>query len=96
MQRLFKRSGLPAPTPEFTTEGGLYRLDFAYPAIRFAIEVDGYTWHHSPEQVARDQTRRNRLRSQGWTILEYNWQTVTKEPDRVIAEIRETYFRLAA
>lgn len=47
---------------------GKYRLDFAWPKIKLAVEADG--WHHrSPEGAARDAERDAWLRSEGWIVL---------------------------
>lgn len=97
MARLIARSGLPAPEVEYVTgQGGAYRLDFAYPALKLSIEVDGYAWHHDPAQVASDHARRNRLRIEGWQILVYTWAQLRDDPDRVVTEIVQAYRRLAA
>jgi hypothetical protein len=87
-RRLFDRYRLPVPHCELKTgEDGEYRLDFAYAALKLAIEVDGYVWHFSPEHTRRDNARRNALTLQGWTVLVYTWREVTTEPARVAAEI---------
>jgi very-short-patch-repair endonuclease len=45
-----------------------YRLDFAWPRIKVALEVDG--WHHrSPEGAARDARRDATLRAAGWLVF---------------------------
>lgn len=47
---------------------GRYRLDFAWPELQIALEIDG--WHHrSPEGAARDAERDSWLRSKGWLVL---------------------------
>lgn len=47
---------------------GKYHLDFAWPQIRVAIEVDG--WHHQrPDSAVRDAERDSWLRGQNWIIL---------------------------
>ena len=47
---------------------GRFWLDFAWPALRIALETDG--WHHrSPEGAAWDAERDSWLRSQGWIVL---------------------------
>lgn len=44
---------------------GRYRLDFAWPDLRIALEVDG--WHHlRPESAAKDARRDAALREMGW------------------------------
>jgi very-short-patch-repair endonuclease len=47
---------------------GKYRLDFAWPTIKVALEADG--WHHrAPEGAARDAARDMWLRSEGWLVF---------------------------
>jgi REase_MTES_1575/Transcriptional regulator, AbiEi antitoxin len=95
-RRLVLRSGLPLPEVELRVgEEGEYRLDIAWPAIRFTIEVDGYAWHFSPEHLRRDLSRRNVLEQLGWTIHVFTWHEVVNRPDKVIAQITATYRRLA-
>jgi hypothetical protein len=73
-----------------------YRLDFAYPQLRLVIEVNGWTYHSSPEQARRDAARRNALNRAGWTVLEFDWWDVTREPHRVAAEVGAALARLQA
>ncbi|MGH9124645.1 MAG: DUF559 domain-containing protein [Acidimicrobiales bacterium] len=95
--RLVRRIGIPLPVPQVEAgDDGQYRLDLAWLDIMFAIELDGYAWHHSPEQKRRDELRRQRLREAGWTVLVFDWWQLTKQPDWVIGEIRTTYQRLVA
>jgi very-short-patch-repair endonuclease len=70
---------------------GEYRLDFAFPPLKLAIEVDGYVHHFSADHARRDNARRNQLQRQGWLVLVYTWRDVVREPARVSAEIAETY-----
>lgn len=92
MARLFVQWNLPRPEVELVAgESGEYRLDFAYPKIRLAIEVDGYAWHWDPDRMAADLARRNRLINQGWRILTFTWKQVLEHPDEVIAEILAAY-----
>jgi very-short-patch-repair endonuclease len=95
MWRLIRLTGLPWPTLECVVFGGLYRLDTAWKEIHFSVEVDGYAWHFSPEHMARDTARRNRLLQAGWTVLAYTWRDVVNEPQRVATEITATYQRLS-
>jgi hypothetical protein len=92
---LIKAAGLADPEREFNTgPDGEFRLDFAFPIIRFAIEVDGYVWHFTPEHLQRDHARRNQLQRDGWVVLVYTWRDITAEPARVVREIASCYQRL--
>lgn len=45
-----------------------YRIDFAWPDVMLALEVDG--WHHrSPEGAAHDALRDAVLRAAGWLVV---------------------------
>jgi very-short-patch-repair endonuclease/predicted transcriptional regulator of viral defense system len=97
MSRLLRRLGLPVPKAQVDWgPNRCYRLDFAYPKIRLAIEVDGWAHHFTPEQQRYDLRRRNRLTSEGWKVLHYTWWDVTREPDRVAEEIAAVYRQLQA
>jgi len=96
LRRLVGRLHLPTPTVELRVgKNGEYRLDLAWPAIRLAVEVDGYIWHFSGAHKQRDDDRRNDLQQQGWTVLVFNWRQVSHDPARVAAQITSTYARLA-
>ena len=64
--------GFPPPVLQhWVLEGGrpIFRLDFAWPKHRIAVEYDGQ-WHEaSPEQIAADEARRRWLREHGWTVI---------------------------
>src|SRR5262249_42096502 len=97
MARLFIRYRLPVPRAEVVWgDQRQYRLDFAYPAIRLAIEVYGYAWHHSPQQLDRDLARQRRLHGEGWTVLAFTWRQILEDPETVAAEIEAMYRRLSA
>lgn len=74
--------------------GGRYRLDYAWPEVGLALEVDGYVWHSSAEQLNHDHDRRNRLATH-WTFLIFTWVQVLHEPEEVIHRIATIYRDLA-
>lgn len=47
---------------------GSYIADFACPAAKLVVEVDGAT-HSTPEELAHDERRRVFIEGEGWTIL---------------------------
>lgn len=89
MARLINRYGLPLPKGELVVgRHGEYRLDYANPAERLAVELYGYAHHHTPEQMAHDHRRQRSLTVQGWTVMVFTWREVTEAPERVARDIR--------
>lgn len=84
--RLLRRERLPSP--EAGVVVGHYRLDFAYPAIRLGIELDGYAFHSGRDTWEYDRRRNNDLVALGWTILHFTWDDVTRTPHSVISVLR--------
>ena len=90
--RLFGRRDLPVPRAQVHAgPAGRFRIDYAYPDRLLAIEFNGYTWHHSPEQMARDLARQRALTLEGWLILVYSWKDVLHAGDKVAQEIATAY-----
>jgi very-short-patch-repair endonuclease len=67
---------------------GRYRIDVLL-TPKIVVEVDGFASHHTPEQKAEDERRRNRLRLSGLFVLVYTWRDVTYDYFRVVSEIRQ-------
>jgi very-short-patch-repair endonuclease len=74
----------------------LAEVDFAYPEIRLAIEVDGFGAHGTPRAMAKDFVRQNGLVPYGWHVLRFTWRQVTRQPELVAAAIRAARAGLAA
>jgi very-short-patch-repair endonuclease len=85
--RLCKLAGLP--TPVFQHRVGRYEIDFAYPELLLAIEVDGYGPHSSRRAFQADRDRQNVLVGLGWTVLRFTWADVVKRPDHVARLVAE-------
>jgi very-short-patch-repair endonuclease len=92
MWRLLKTPRLPCPTPQFKIYDGIgnYRPDFAYPAFLVAVEGQSWRWHGGAlERWRADGRRINRLQLKGWIVLQYTWDDIHFEGERVISEIQE-------
>ncbi len=90
MLRLCRDHALPMPVCQFEVRAGrrlLGRVDFAFPELRLAIEVDGYAHHSSPEAFQRDRARQNDLVGAGWTVLRFTWDDLHRRPERVVTAI---------
>lgn len=85
-------AGLPQPVSQFVVaEDGvpLFRLDFAYPDERIAVEYDGWEFHSTPEQRAHDAERRRWLTRHGWCVIVVRVGDFTGSArDRWIADLR--------
>jgi len=81
--------GLPPYKYQFEVWVGRkrYFIDFAYPEVKLAIEVDGYEQRASKESLAYDLQRANDLVLTGWTLLRFTWDRVVNSPAQVAAEI---------
>lgn len=65
------------------------RVDFLYPRIDLVVEVSGYRWHRTQEQMERDVARRRRLTLLGFTVIEFTYREVVRSPHVVIHTVRE-------
>lgn len=68
-----------------------FRVDFtlSHPETskRFAIEIDGFTFHGStPEQFERDSSRQRVLTGKGWTVLRFSGREIRRDPRKCAAE----------
>ena len=85
--------GLPPPELQLRVHderGGLVaRVDFAWPQARLVVEVDGFAYHSSREDVRKDHARAVRLTLLGWRVLRFGWEDVVGRPEHVIAVVRE-------
>jgi len=76
-----KVAGLPPPEREFRFDSKRrWRLDFAWPEQRMAVEVDGGMWirgaHNRPLRIAADHEKRNHLTLAGWRVLVFTGDQV--------------------
>ncbi len=67
-----ERQGLPRPSVQYrcVLEGGhRVRLDFAWPALKIALEVDHPFWHAGAAESHRDKRRDRKLATRGWQTV---------------------------
>lgn len=83
---LLRGSGLPLHVREHAVEA--FRLDFAWPRSRVAVEADGRRWHSSTADFERDRSKSNVLTAKGWRVLRVTWRDLD-EPGPLVATLRE-------
>lgn len=100
MARLLRKANLPPAVYHHVVRDGrgrfLAEVDFAYPELRLAIEVDGFEVHGTPRAMGRDFVRQNGLVPHRWTVLRFTWDQVKHQPDYVAASIGASLVALAA
>ena len=66
---------------------GPYVTDFADPARRVVVELDGLETHATSQALQADLTRQNFLVLQGWTVLRFTWDDVVSRGAAVVATL---------
>lgn len=80
---LAREAGLPRPALQRRVArrpGAAARVDFLYERERVVVEVLGYAFHRTPEQIAADTMRANELQLQGLTVLQLTSRTLRDDP----------------
>lgn len=75
---------------------GAWEIDLAFPAVRLAVELDGWAFHSDVERFRNDRRKQNALVGAGWTVLRLTWRDVRDRPQDTIARIRAALRRLGA
>ena len=91
--------GLPEPLLQYEIvdrDGRLWRVDFAWPDRKVAVEYDGFDWHSSPEALRRDRQKRAALEEIGWRIVSIVSDDVRRHPDVMVRRIDAQLIRTAA
>lgn len=72
----WSQTGLPMPEREwyFLADRG-FRFDFAWPSLRFAVEVQGMA-HRIKERFESDIEKRALAQLNGWTVLEVSGKAI--------------------
>ena len=91
--QLLVDSGLPRPVIEYrisdSNDQFIMQADLAWPAHKKAWELDGLQWHFGRLDVERDRRKRNRAKSEGWTIQEILWSMYVDSPDQLVQMARK-------
>jgi hypothetical protein len=88
--RLLLRAGLPVPTCQHEVAlpaGGRAFFDFAWPARRVGLEVDGFRFHADRRHFDSDRRRGNELVAMGWQVLHTTAAQVRERPRELLATV---------
>jgi hypothetical protein len=61
--------------------------DFADLRAHIDFEIDGFAYHSSPRQVARDKERDRRLLRAGWVTVRYDADAIRRRPLDTVADV---------
>jgi very-short-patch-repair endonuclease len=83
--QLLRATPLPEPRRQHIVRIGTkrYRLDFAWPSCRVALECDGEAFH----DFQRDRTRWRAFGSRGWRVLPMTWSDAHERWPSVVADL---------
>lgn len=88
--QLARAHELPRPVPQHvvTIPGSPdIRVDFAYPQLMIAIEIDSVRWHSGLRAIHRDNRRQNMLAARGCLVLRFEWDDIVRRPGWVAGQI---------
>ncbi len=63
-------------------------VDFAWPELRRIVEVDGRRWHSLAQDQARDRERDRTARANGWAVIRFGWDELTRRSTDVERDLR--------
>jgi very-short-patch-repair endonuclease len=90
-RQLLRGANVPVPTPQFEIRlesGRTARVDFAYPDLKVAVELDGAAYHSSQSARQRDRRRENDLVALGWRVLRFTWADLCDRASAVVNTLR--------
>lgn len=62
-----------------------YRLDFAFPTMKVALEIDDPS-HTAKAKRAKDKVRTAKLKKAGWTVIRTTNEAVLKDPRKALEQ----------
>jgi len=83
---LVRRTGLPPPVTNLFVEG--YELDAYWPAERFAVELDTYDHHGTPDAFEADRLRQENLKLTGIEMTRITGVRMDREPKAIANRLR--------
>jgi very-short-patch-repair endonuclease len=83
---LVERHGLPRPKTNVWI--GPHEVDALWPTHRLAVELDGWSSHHTRRAFQRDRTKANALQAKGLRVLRYTYADIARRPAEVAGELR--------
>ncbi|WP_125077968.1 DUF559 domain-containing protein [Mycobacterium sp. P7213] len=91
--------GVPTPVLQHQIvdrDNRIWRVDFAWPEQRVAVEYDGVIWHEGPDAFVYERQRRAALQEMGWVVISIIADDVRRRPWETLRRIETQLGRAAA
>lgn len=76
------------PVAAFHHRIGRHEVDFAFPEVLVAVEVDGWATHGRRRAFEDDRARDLELAARGWLVVRLTWWAVTNRPGACFGRLR--------
>jgi len=94
--RLLRSAGLrPVRQHEIRCGTRRYRVDFAWPKQKVAVEAEGFAAHGGRTAFTRDRRRAADLAAAGWVIVPVTWDDCAEQPQIVVERVHRALVRAA-
>jgi hypothetical protein len=92
---LLAEAGLPRPMTQQVLSRArdrLVRVDCRFPGTQVVVELLGYRWHRTRDQLNRDTERLNALVGDGFQPYQFTYDQLTETPASVLETVRVALF----
>lgn len=96
--RLWKQlhDNIPEPQRNYRfAETRKWMLDFAWPDVKLAVEIEGHYRHRSKSGFAADHRKYRAAEEAGWRVLRYPGTEWKERPLQILDEVETTYKKMA-
>jgi len=76
--KLLRSEGITGWVEQLPIAG--WRIDFAWPELRLAVEIDGWAYHSSLDSFRSDRQKDNALQAAGWARLHFTLHDLEEDP----------------
>jgi very-short-patch-repair endonuclease len=73
---------------------GRYRVDFALPELHVAIEIDGFDFHSSREQLISDRRRQREIEAEGWRVIRFAGSEIRRDVETCVLQVMDIVRRM--
>lgn len=91
---LIRRARLPAPRSNVHIAG--YEVDFLWPELQLAVEVDGYRYHGARARFEADRRRAATLAAHGIQVVSLTWRQIVDDEIATAVHLGQALARLHA